>query len=860
MFKTAPRYLAGVSVFYGDDITRREVDGEIVFVLGQAQKGPRTPIALKTIDNSVPIYGMDSPLIKALYQFWDGYIDSPKAKNLRIVTLRVGGTQAVLTTPVGVTLTTVDAYNGIEDEYTVYINDALIAGARVIKAWDKNGQKILDTLAGIDSNFVTVTGSLSGTGQVIGKDYDSDPFDVMATFATAVRELPLLTTVLDTVSNTNISYNSTTDTTSIIFAGLVDADVNKAVTTGGWVSIAVRYGATTTSTNYKYTSAIATLSGGSAGSITLSISGSITFPVLLSTATASLSSFDLVQGDSQLTDNPRTKYELFRNALLEIEQFTPDYIVPGGIAFNEVDEYNKVFTYNTILTAGNITSATSTLLVDGASNWQSSGNVDIFNGLTTDQLVFNSKAVSGNNYQITLDFPTGLTITSNSASGTIIVPITGNAFNFAKLRQSGTVTIGGTSYAYTEVLQTSLTTATIAITGGLQAAVTTGNAVTKVPTTTGADWAGYTVSHSFTSLAARDLGVGYVKETDIGGSISFKWSDVKLAGYGLAHFGYLLANFCNDAAIGYNTPLAGMNVDITVPKLANFSRAALVAWVGSYPGYAPVPGMTDVVASITANGTGLLGNPVVAGSTIYNRTALNDVGNGIYVDPALGLMLTDEKFIDGHLIRDSFYKPVDLGKFMVCGAGLLTFNNRATVSPYVDGCGIYSLGLLAGKPDGQGISFSKIGLQSNVSVGVVVHRKYYNDLANLNYLVVTREKGLGWVINNGNSVSRNDSGYKLISTTKIIKTIIEGKRALLAGFINKPLNDYYYEAAKTRLADSFKKDVSNGLVNGYKFDLQVEDTGLAIGKLYLKVTINPPFEITQINIDTVIDRTIKTQG
>ncbi len=45
--------------------------------------------------------------------------------------------------------------------------------------------------------------------------------------------------------------------------------------------------------------------------------------------------FDLTVGDSQLTTDPRKRYEMFKNSLMSIEQYAPDYIIPCGIAFNE---------------------------------------------------------------------------------------------------------------------------------------------------------------------------------------------------------------------------------------------------------------------------------------------------------------------------------------------------------------------------------------------------------------------------------------------------------------------------------------------------------------------------------------------
>jgi hypothetical protein len=49
-----------------------------------------------------------------------------------------------------------------------------------------------------------------------------------------------------------------------------------------------------------------------------------------------------------------------------------------------------------------------------------------------------------------------------------------------------------------------------------------------------------------------------------------------------------------------------------------------------------------------------------------------------------------------------------------------------------------------------------------------------------------------------------------------------------------------------------------GFLTGYTFDLQISQAARAIGKLYLKCSLNPPLELVQVDIDTVIDRNVTT--
>lgn len=853
MYTTAQNYLSGVSVFLGDDISRRVITGEVAFFIGQAVQGPTVPVVLSSIDAAISLYGKNSPLLKGLYEFNDGYVDSPKAGTLQLVALRVGGISAKLVTPFGVTIETSDSYDNVEDDFYVYINN--VTGSLNIKAWNKNGAKILDTANGINGGYLSITGSLTGTGGIVGKDIDADPYDKRYTLRTALDPAASSTSSnaikISEITQADVMYDSTTLETTIDLT-LTDSALGQFISPdGGWLVVKSTNAALSETTIVKYKSA--TIVG---TSVTLVIDNEVAVSALPWTNSVYVSLFDLTTGDSELTADPRKRYEMFRNSLIAIEQYAPDYIVPCGISFNETDTFNKKFTLSTTL-ASQVLQGASSIEVDGAYNWHAFGNVDLFDGSFTDELVYSSKTVNGENYTVTLDYPTGLTVLSDAASGTSTVTLTGSADQLAKLRTSGYVLVGSDLIKYVACTVTG-TTATLTrdIVDGYAGAVNSATPATKVVGAIGATYSGYIVSHSYFSSVKRELGIGYVKETDIGGTYTFEWSDTIKAGYGLAHFGYLLAKFCSDATIGNNTPLCGMNVDISGLAADNFSRTGIVKWVGTYPSYVNVPGQTDVYSDVLATGSGLLGDPVMAGSVNYNRSGLTDAQNGIYVDPGMGLLLTVEGYVDGTIARDNFGNLVDLGKYLVVGAGLLNFNNGASISTYVDACGIYALGMLAGKPQSEGLSFSRIGTVSNTTVGVVIHRKYYNDLAHQKFVVITRERGLGWVINNADSAARTDSDYKLISTTRTVKYVVEGKRSLLSSFVGKPLNTYAYESAKTKLADSFRTDIKNGLLNAYDFDLQIEQAAAAIGKLYLKISLNTPFELTQITIDTVIDRTI----
>lgn len=852
MFKTAPRYLSGVSVFLGDDITRRSTEGELAFFIGQAVKGTNQPIVLNSVEAAVNVFGSDCPLSKAICEFWDGYLDSPQSVPVRLVAYRVGGIKASLVTSFGLTFEINDPYTGAEEDYYLYIDNR--EASKTVKIWNKQKTLVYNSKTGINVGYVTVTGELDGLGGVYGKDLDND---INATPVTLKAISDLDVVAPDDVTATTVSPVGpiTPDATSLVLVG-EDASIDAALEAdGGRVSLSVIVGAKTYTKVVKY-------SAYDSATNTLTIDGT-EFPAsdvftqipVDAVVEVKVVSSSLVEGDSELDITKKELYEKMRKSLLEIEQFTPDYIIPGGVTIDETDVIPQQFDEATLLTSAIGEDGATVAIVDAAALWPQSGIITIDQGIVgqVDKVRYTQIEVSGEDYELTLENPTFVLEADATIGDSSITVVTDGSASVDKLTDQGYVDIGGTLYHYTiNVVGSTESVKQLDITPTLAAGAVANDPVLKK--VKAASVVGTDISTEWVQNVSLPLGIGYVKETEAGGDIIFEWSasGKKEAGYNLAHFGYLFAKFCNDAALGYNIPLCGINTKL--PKTTN--RAGVYEWIGEFPDFYDVSGGIE---SVLVDGSGLLGDPAMVGSIDYNRCYLTDAASGTYADPAFGFLLTDEGFIDGTPIKDGYGNVVDLGKFMCAGAGVITFYNRASASAYNNTCGVYAIGMLAGVPRNEGISFKRIGSGSNASVSLIINRKYYNDLAKAGYIVLTREKGLGWVINNDPSCSREDSGYYLISTSRIIKTVVESKRSALVGFIGKPLNRYYFEAARTKIADSFKRDISLGYLNGYTFDLQVSEAARAIGKLYLKCSLNPPLELVQADIDTVIDRDVVSE-
>lgn len=873
MYKVATRYLSGVTVFLGDDITQREVTGEVAVIIGQAKKGPSSPVELKSIDNAIALYGVGSPILKGLYEFNDGYKDSPKAQNIKYVTMRLGGVKLEFTTKYGLSMESVDAYDNLEDDYYIYVNDLSSSTARV-KIWNIEKALVYDSSTGIDAGYFTVTSLPTGTSAVeYGVDIDEYPLATPAT----IRDLVIFD-LKAADSGINVPTSTTTNGFSWSIVDDPDFNLQELIPDKGTIKLTKLVNGVEQYLTFSYGTTYDELTGSTLFSYDTIPNLSTLWAWATCTSISIIGANSVTYSSSELTIDNREVYEKLRLALLDVELYTPDYIIPAGIPYNANYLHSQAYTKKTVLKQSVAKWNDTSLIVEDTTDWPEAGEIFLTNTAGIESGIhYTSISASGSYKKLTLDIPI-VTVAKNSwtrISTTEVKFDLGSNYNqyIGSFSNKGycvvswvysnapTVDCSGL-LRYRTVVEKGITKIVATLKASVFDNPTKGGTVQTKSIRPALSLANvYTTANTVIETATFykdeyfDLGLGWVKETDNGDHIIFDWSNVKKNGYYLAHFGYLVGKFCNDATLGYNTPLFGMNVE--VPFSSTPTRSQLVSWIGTLPNYITYYGEgTDSVTAITENGTGLLGDMTLAGGVSYNRCIYTDSANGIFADPAYGLLLTDEGFIDGTPLKDDYNKLVDLGKYGIVGAGILTFSNSSSTSSYLDAMGIYTLGVIAGLPKNEGASFRKIGTSSGVTVSAIVPRNYYNDLARLGYIVTTREKGLGWVINNDTSVARDNSGYYLLSTTRTIKYVIEDKRAILAGFIGKPVTTYNYEAAKTKLSESFSSDVTNGMLNGFKFSLEAVETARVMGKLLLNCSVNPVLELVQVDINAVIDRNV----
>ncbi len=286
--------------------------------------------------------------------------------------------------------------------------------------------------------------------------------------------------------------------------------------------------------------------------------------------------------------------------------------------------------------------------------------------------------------------------------------------------------------------------------------------------------------------------------------------------YNEVNFAHQLGTWCHTitenerfvlGVIGTSQPLSS--------SISNISK-----WIGTLP-------TTDAFGAITANGTGLLGNKFMVGST--SRLP--------------GFFFTDTGTVDGNVQTDSGGAPVDLGKYFSIVAGVIVTPNSATLGStagLVNGAAAYA-SLVSTIPAGQSTTNTVI---PNVAIPFILKKAKLDELTAAKYVTFT-DTPLGVAVVSGSLPTAPDSDYDYISTSIIIATIVTNIRRRLQPFLGKGINQALIAAAETAVESILQNAVEDGAIVKYRFNVLPGDTVYAL-RVPLKIV--PVFELREINI------------
>lgn len=352
------------------------------------------------------------------------------------------------------------------------------------------------------------------------------------------------------------------------------------------------------------------------------------------------------------------------------------------------------------------------------------------------------------------------------------------------------------------------------------------------------------------SVASNKLDY-FRKYEGVDGEIVYEWSTVKTV---YAYSG-LLTDATHDATLNTTTVVGDADVDSNgQPKIAkqfsevNFvhqfgeflngltendrfvlgfigtstpvslANAKVASWIGTAP-------EVDFDGNITGNGTGLLGNKFMAGTT--TRSA--------------GFYKTDTGYPDGIPQQDSNGAYVDLGKFLSVVSGLVSLPSSpvaGTSGQVVNGAGVYC-GLVTTVTPGNSTTNEVV---PRVGIPFLVKKPKLDELSFAGY-VVFQEKDRGTVVTSGELATNANSDYDYISTSIIVRNITNAIRTRLDVYIGKGLDEVRLAAMQTAVDGVMQQAVRDGLIKKYVATVIPTSTfGVTI-----PYTIVPVFELRDIN-------------
>lgn len=288
--------------------------------------------------------------------------------------------------------------------------------------------------------------------------------------------------------------------------------------------------------------------------------------------------------------------------------------------------------------------------------------------------------------------------------------------------------------------------------------------------------------------------------------------------YSEVNFAHQLGEFCHTitenekfilGTIGTSTPVAS-------------TTSAVATWIGTLP-------QTDFDGAIIANGTGLLGNRFMAGSTTQIP----------------GFYHTDSGFPDGNAQYDSNGAIVDIGKFLSVVPAVVTTPNIASLgssAAVVNGAGIYA-GLITTIVAGNSTTNEIV---PRVSLPFTIKKVKLDELSGAGY-VTFQDKTRGVVVVSGELATGPASDYDYISTAIIVGSMMNRIRTRLEPYIGKGLTEVQVAAMQTAVEAEFQDAVSEGAVVKYYAQVTVLPVQNGAGRVSVPFTIVPPFELREID-------------
>ncbi len=262
-----------------------------------------------------------------------------------------------------------------------------------------------------------------------------------------------------------------------------------------------------------------------------------------------------------------------------------------------------------------------------------------------------------------------------------------------------------------------------------------------------------------------------------------------------------------------------INANIGVrPPVANYT-IAINRWLGKAP-------TKDIYGNIIENGTGLLGNRFMAGTT--TRSA--------------GFYATDTGYPDGAPKYDTGDVLVDLGKFLSINVMPVYISAESLTGNQVNvrsAAGVYA-GLVNTVTVGDSTTNQVL---PNVTALFRLKQSKIQELSDLGY-VALEEKTKGLTVYSGDLATQPTSDYDYISTAIAVTYVVGRLKVITDPYIGRGISSTLMAALYNAIDVELKAAVALGYINGYNFNL----IGRTANELSLPLTLQAKDELRSISM------------
>lgn len=255
--------------------------------------------------------------------------------------------------------------------------------------------------------------------------------------------------------------------------------------------------------------------------------------------------------------------------------------------------------------------------------------------------------------------------------------------------------------------------------------------------------------------------------------------------YGQTDFTHRLGMFAyNKLADGHF-----VNVIVGAQGPVNSSPRAINDWIGTAP-------KRDITGKIVEDGTGLLGHPLMVGTTKYKG----------------GYFATADGYVDGDILVDYTGFPVDLGKHL----SIVVTQVAATSTALSTSAAAAYAGLVSNVGPGDSTTNKAI---SSLFLAFDIKESKRRDLAKAGY-VVFQDKPKGLTVYSGDLATREDSDFDYISTAIAISETTKLITAVSDPFIGRGLDIITLTALETQLTTALSNAQKEGWFISYRFEIK----------------------------------------